>query len=163
MLADILLIIVLVLAAMALIVTEICTPTFGLLGLVAIGALAWAVYICWTISEVLGIVAAIVAVVCTPIFIVIAVKIIPKTPLGRRLALRRARAVPGGGTPEAEDLQRLVGRETTAETLLRPSGTIRIDGRRLVAQSESGLIEKGAAVRIIQAAGTHVIVRKVES
>lgn len=162
MLADILLIIVLVLAAMVLIVTEICTPTFGLLGLVAIGCLAWAVYVCWNISNVLGIVAAIVAVVCMPIFIVIAVKIIPKTPLGRRLGLRKARSAPGEGTPEAEELQRLVGRETTAETLLRPSGTIRVDGRRIVAQSESGLIEKGTAVRIIQAAGTHVIVRKVE-
>jgi membrane-bound ClpP family serine protease len=159
----IVLIAVLVLAAMALIVAEICTPVFGMLAVLALGCAAAAVYLCYGLDGVLGIVATIVAIIGLPIYSVAAVKVIPKTPLGRRLALRRELARPGEGTPEASDLSRFVGRKTTAETILRPSGTVRIDGRRIVAQAESGVIEKGQAVRVIRAAGTHVVVRKAES
>ena len=159
----ILLIVVLIVAAMALIVAEICTPTFGLLAVLAVAGVGWALYLCYTIDPVVGIVATVVVVVLLPAFAIAAVKIIPKTPLGRRLALRREPTPPGQGTPEAEDLGRFVGRRTTAETILRPSGTVRVDGHRIVAQAESGMIEKGRTVKIIRAAGTHVVVREVES
>jgi len=157
------LIIVLILAALALIVVEICTPTFGTLALAALGALAWAVYLAFGLSSVFGIVMVVALVLGMPVFLYWAVKVLPNTPLGRRLSLRKRPASPGEGTPEADDLAHLVGAETTAETVLRPSGTVRVEGRRIVAQAEGGFIEKGAAVRIVRAAGTHVIVRKVES
>jgi membrane-bound serine protease (ClpP class) len=157
------LIIVLVLVALALIVVEICTPTFGTLALVALAALAWGVYLAFTLSSVFGIVMIVALVLTMPVFLYWAVKVLPNTALGRRLALRKKPADPGEGTPEADDLAGLVGVQTTAETVLRPSGTIRVEGRRIVAQAEGGFIEKGAAVRIVRAAGTHVVVRQVES
>jgi len=159
----ILLIVVLVVVAMALIVVEICTPMFGLLAVLALGAVGWAVYLCYSINGVAGIVGTIVAIVALPVYSVAAVKIIPKTPLGRRLRLRRARVARGQGTPEASDLGKYVGRTTTARSILRPSGVVRLDGKRLVAQAESGLIEKGKTVKVIRATGTHVVVREVES
>ena len=110
-----------------------------------------------------GVVLIAAFVVGMPVFLYWAVKVIPNTRFGQRLALRRKPADPGEGTPEADDLARLVGVETTADTVLRPSGTVRVDGRRIVAQAESDFIEKGAKVKIIRAAGTHVIVREVES
>jgi membrane-bound ClpP family serine protease len=45
-----------------------------------------------------------------------------------------------------------VGLDAVAETDLRPAGFIRLDGRRLDAVAESGLIESGTAVRIVSAA-----------
>jgi len=90
-------------------------------------------------------------------------KTLPKTGLGRRMGLRREAVQAGEGTPEAEDLSRYIGRVTTAETLLRPSGFVRIDGNRIVAEAESGLIEKGRQVKVIRAGGTSVTVRKVEA
>ena len=164
MAGTIMLIVVLLLAAMALIVVEICTPFFGMLGAVALGCVAWAVYLGWsTFGGVVGLVMVMAAIVALPIYIVTAVKVLPKTPLGRRLFLARKRSSAGEGTPEAEDLADLVGRTTMAETTLRPSGTIRIDHRRIIAQAESGMIEKGDQVKVIRAAGTHVVVRKAES
>jgi len=159
----ILLIIVLILAALALIVAEICTPMFGLLAALALGCAATAVYLCWTIHPWLGVFGIVAAAVGLPVFAVAAVKILPRTVLGRRLALKRDRAAPGEGTPEANELQKLIGRETTARTVLRPAGTVRIDGRRIIAQAESGMIEKGATVKIIRAEGNRVIVRKADA
>lgn len=163
MTGTLILIIVLFLAAMALIVAEICTPIFGLLGLLAVGAAGWAVYLAYVLHPLFGLVMTIAALVGLPVYTVAAVKIIPKSALGRRLHLGKDRTSPGEGTPEAEALTALVGRKTTAETVLRPSGTIRVDGRRIIAHSESGMIEKGTEVRIIRSAGTHVVVRAVES
>jgi len=163
LLETILVIVVLVLAAMLLIVAEICTPTFGVLIALALACMAGAVYLCYTLNDVVGIVATIAAIVGLPAYALAAVKIIPRTPLGRMLLLRRKVAKPGGGTPEAGGLGRLVGRTTKADTVLRPSGTVRIDGKRIVAQAESGMIEKGRDVKIVKATGTHVVVREVDS
>jgi len=163
MAGTLILIIVLLLAAMALIVVEICTPIFGLLGVLAVGAAGWAVYLAWETHSLFGLVMTIAVLVGLPVYTVAAVKIIPKTGLGRRLHLGRDKIAPGEGTPEAAALASLVGREAPAETVLRPSGTIRIDGKRIIAHAESGMIEKGTEVRIIRAAGNHVVVRPVES
>jgi len=159
----ILLIGVLAVAAMVLIVAEICTPTFGLLAVLAIACAGGAVYLCYTINGAVGLAAMIVAIIGLPVYSVLAVKTIPKTSLGRTLFLKRSAVAPGEGTPEADEMKRYVGRQTKTETVLRPSGTIRIDGKRIVAHAESGMIDRGRAVRVIEAAGTHVVVRQVES
>jgi len=159
----VLLIAALIVATMVLIVAEICTPTFGVLAVAAIAAMTWAVYLCYTLDPVAGIVAGIAAPILMVIYTVAAVKILPKTSLGRKIGLRREAVAAGEGTPEAEDLSRYVGRVTTAETLLRPSGFVRIDGKRIVAEAETGLIEKGRQVKVIRAGGTSITVRKVEA
>jgi len=55
-----------------------------------------------------------------------------------------------------------VGRTGMAETLLRPSGAIRVDGKRIIALSESGIITKGQPVKVVRAGGSNVIVRKAD-
>ena len=56
MTGTILLIVVLFLAAMALFLAEICTPMFGVLGVAGLACLAGMVYLCFTLSQVLGVV-----------------------------------------------------------------------------------------------------------
>ena len=158
----VLLIVVLVLGAMALIVAEICTPTFGVLALSALACLAWSCYLAFTVDATFGIVMIVAVLIGMPVFIYWSVHFLPKTALGRHLALRKVEAPPGQGTPESDLLQPFVGRSAEAETTLRPSGTIRIDGRRVVAQAEAGMIEKGQQVTVLKACGTYVLVRKIE-
>ena len=158
----ILLIAILILGAMAMIVAEICTPTFGVLAVGAAGLLIWACYLAFVIDSAFGVVMVVAVVLGLPVFIFYAVRILPRTALGRHLALRQSRARPGEGTPEGDWLTQLVGRSAQAETVLRPSGTIRVDGKRIVAQAESGMIDKGQTVRILKACGTYVVVRKEE-
>ena len=109
MLGEILLVAVLVAASAALAVLEICTPFFGLLVVLSIGCLVGAVVFCFHLSQVAGIVAAVVALLGYPVFIIAAVRLIPRTHLGRRLVLSRSHAPPGDATPEAPGLGALLG------------------------------------------------------
>ena len=158
-----LLIVVLVVVAMVLIVAEICTPTFGILAVAAVGAVAWAIFLVFTIDRTAGMVALVAAVVLLPVYTVAAIRILPRTSLGRKIGLSRRTTPAGAGTPEAADLGRFIGRMTTADTPLRPSGFVRIDGRRVVAEAEAGMIARGEKVKVIRAGGTSVTVRKMDS
>ena len=137
-------------------------PAFGLLVLLGLGALGAAVWFCFGLSSVAGLVLLLSLIVIVPVYLTMLVKLLPKTPLGKRLFLRRARSAEADATPEADEHDAMVGREAVAETTLRPSGAIRIDGRRTIAVAETGMIEKGARVRVVRATGSNVVVREVE-
>jgi len=159
----ILLIVALVVAALVLLALEVLTPTFGVLAALALAAVVVAVWLAFGVSAVLGTALLVGVVVGVPAYLVVLVRVLPGSSVGRGLFLRKA-DVPaeGEGTPEVQDYAALVGREGVAETLLRPSGAVRIDGRRVIASAESGLIEKGASVRVIRASGMNVVVREVK-
>ena len=161
MLGEILLIVVLVAASAMFLIAEICTPIFGLLTVLSIGCLVGAVAFCFHLSQVAGIVAVVAALIGYPIFVIVAVRVIPRTGLGRRLVLSRGQAPPGDATPEAQGLRSLLGREGVADTLLRPGGAIRVDGRRVIASAESGVILKGTAVKVVRVEGNNVVVRAI--
>ncbi|MDY7011562.1 MAG: NfeD family protein [Planctomycetota bacterium] len=155
-------IIVLIIAALVLFLLEICTPTFGVLAAMGVAALVAAVWLCFTLSSVAGMVLLIILLVTVPIYLVFLVRFLPRTPLGRKLFLKKA-SDPSSATPEAEDNETLIGKTGLAESLLRPTGAIRIDGRRVIATAESGMIEKGEKVKVIRATGMNVVVRREES
>jgi membrane-bound serine protease (ClpP class) len=161
MLGEILLIVVLVAASAMFLIAEICTPIFGLLTVLSIGCLVGAVAFCFHLSQVAGIVAVVAALIGYPIFVIVAVRVIPRTGLGRRLVLSRGQAPPGDATPEAQGLRSLLGREGVADTLLRPGGAIRVDGQRVIASAESGVILKGTAVKVVRVEGNNVVVRAI--
>jgi membrane-bound ClpP family serine protease len=161
MVGEILLIVVLTAASALFLIAEICTPIFGLLTVLSIGCLVGAVAFCFHLSQVAGIVAVVAALIGYPIFVIVAVRVIPRTGLGRRLVLSRGQAPPGDATPEAQGLRSLLGHEGVAETLMRPGGAIRVDGRRVIASAESGVILKGTAVKVVRVEGNNVVVRAI--
>jgi len=156
------LIVTLVIAGLVLLMLEILTPSFGLLAVSAVAALCGAVWMCYAIDGRLALAAVVVLLVGVPCYLVCLVRWLPTTALGQHLFLKRASHSEGEGVPDADEMQALVGRTGTAETLLRPSGAIRIDGKRIIALSESGIITKGQPVKVVRAGGSNVIVRKVD-
>jgi membrane-bound serine protease (ClpP class) len=156
------LILVLLLAALLLFAAEICTPTFGVLGVAGLACLAGMVYLCFSINPLLGIVVVVGLIFLIPTYLYLMVKYLPRTPLGRILQLRTRTAEPGEGTPVADAEESLIGRTAVAETILRPSGAIRIDGRRVHATAETGFIAKGAKVKVVGTVGMNVVVREVQ-
>jgi membrane-bound serine protease (ClpP class) len=60
------------------------------------------------------------------------------------------------------DQRNLVGQEGVAVTTLRPSGTVKIDGRRIDVVSEGAYIPSGDKVVVDRVEGVRVIVRKVD-
>ena len=148
--------------ALVLFAAEVCTPMFGLLALAGLGCLGAMSYLMFRIDQLLGVVTVLALVVGTPVYLWAMVKYLPRTALGRRLQLWTQAKRAGEGTPESSAQQPLVGRTAVTETILRPSGAIRVDGQRVIATAESGFIEKGATVRVIRAVGMNVVVRKKE-
>ncbi len=63
---------------------------------------------------------------------------------------------------EGPGLAVLVGKEGVAETVLRPSGKVRIEGVTYDAHSEGGWIEPGMRIRVLAARTSEVIVRELD-
>jgi len=156
-------ILALVVAAMVMFALEIVTPMFGLLAALGVAALAGAVWIGFNIDSTVGLLMIIACIVLTPAYLVAAVKLLPRTPLGRRLFLAKARRGSADATPEAGQHKELIGKTGTAETSLRPSGAVRIDGKRIIALSEAGTISRGEKVKVVRSEGFNIVVRKQET
>jgi len=152
----------LVVAAMVLAFLEILTPSFGLLTVGAIGTLIGAICMSFAYASWLGYTMAFAAVVFGWAYMAFLVRMLPKTPLGKRLFLAQAPDATGDGTPQADTYDQMIGKTGTAATLLRPGGMVEIDARRLPAHAETGMIEKDVPIVVVGADSMNVIVRKAD-
>ena len=158
---DILLIIVLILGGAAIIVAEICTPSFGVLAAAALACFGYAVYRSFLISPILGLAVLVGLLVGLPVYIYYLLRFFPNTPLGRRLTLGKASIPSTPDTLAGIDPATLVGAQGEALTILRPSGTVRLGERRLTARAESGFIAAGTPIKVISATTFVIVVRPV--
>ena len=156
-------IVALFVAALVLAVVEILTPMFGVLAFLGLAAMVAAIWLTYTLSPVAGTILTVVAVPAVAAYLYLVVKILPRSPLGRRMFLSKARKADAEATPEAQVHEALVGKIGTTESPLHPTGAVRVDGRRVIASSESGLIEKGRTVEVIRAAGMNLVVRETQT
>ena len=152
----------LIIAALVLIFFEFLTVSFGIFTTLALVALVSAVYYAFTISATVGFSVLVLALVAVPTYLVVLVRWLPKTSLGKGLFLKRAPSGAAGGTPDATGLSELIGKEGVVETVLRPGGKIVLAGRRIDAQAESGVIEKGERVRVVGIHMGNAIVRGIK-
>lgn len=81
----------------------------------------------------------------------------PHTAIGRRIMLKTS--LPAG---EGTVVDRLLGKEGKALTVLRPAGTAVIDGRKVDVVSESDFVSPGDPVVVVREEGLRVLVRKKE-
>ncbi len=61
----------------------------------------------------------------------------------------------------AADLQGLQDREGRSLSMLKPAGKAEFDGRLVDVTAETGIIQAGRKIRVVQVLGTHLIVRQV--
>ena len=150
----------LLLAALALVVAELFLPTHGLLALLAAGCAIASVFFAYRAGPLVALGFCVLILIATPIVFYSAVKIYPRTSVGKRVLLQHPEPVTGFDH-EADQLAALVGRQGVASTMLRPAGTIEVDGRTIDALSESEVIESGARVEVIRVTGLKVFVKAV--
>ena len=153
----------LLVAALALVVLEVFIPSGGLLGFLAAAAAIASVVVAFRSGPAAGLVFVVVAIFGLPAAIAFALRILPQTPMGRRLMLR---------PPKAEDvlpdddkrraLAALIGKTGTAKSKMLPSGAALIDGRTVNALSEGMPIEAGRPIRVIKVRGNRVVVRQLD-
>ncbi len=60
------------------------------------------------------------------------------------------------------DKSKLLGKCGTSLTMLRPSGTVQIDGERLDVTTEGEFIQKGESVTVVRVEGMRILVKKNE-
>jgi membrane-bound ClpP family serine protease len=142
-------------------VGEIFIPSVGLLGFLSLASMLAAIGLAFYTHGVgVGLLFLAVTAVAGPITLVAALRVWPKTPMGRRLLLDVPRAdevLPD--TPLKRTLRGLVGKVGTADTVMLPSGMITIEGLSVDAVSEGPPIEPGTRIRVLDVHGNRVLVR----
>ena len=148
----------LLLLALVLFAVELFIPSGGMLGILCGLAAIASVISFFLYSPAAGGFALLVYLIATPFLLIYGVKLWSRTPIGRRLILGGTEDLDGRGLDEDEIDQEietrrrtthetdasLVGRIARTVTPLRPVGVIRLDGRRLDALAESGVIDAEA-------------------
>lgn len=141
-----------------LIVAEVLIPSMGALGVAAslciLGSIGWA----FRISTEMGMQLVMIAALLVPAAIMIAFRLLPKSPLARKL-MARGFSFEDGRAVDRRD-RKLLGATGEVEAPLRPAGTARIDGRRVDVISRGEMIETGVAVKVIETAGNRVVVAR---
>jgi membrane-bound serine protease (ClpP class) len=88
----------------------------------------------------------------------VSIKYFPRTPTGRKMILASTQTGVRAQSSQATDW---IGREGVAQTILRPAGVALIDGQRLDVVAESGMIECGSPIKIIDVNENRLVVRKL--
>ncbi len=149
-------------ACAALIIAEVFVPSGGLLGIFALVCLIGGVAIFFQHSMVAGWVGIGVALVMIPSTLAIAYKIFPKTRFGKSVTLTPSERQQGDAIPDTIELKGLLGAAGVVITPLRPVGMCDFSGQRVECVAESGYVEKGSKVKVIDVESTKVTVRVTE-
>ncbi|HVZ93653.1 MAG TPA: NfeD family protein [Phycisphaerales bacterium] len=157
----------LIIASLLVVGIEMFVPSGGLLGVVAAVLAIAGVIAFFRADPVWGVLSLVSVLILAPIIVNFGLKVMPNTPLGKKLIL--------GGSPSEEEMRRAAGEEAlqhsreaalvgatgTAMTDLRPVGTVDIDGTRVEVLAEGGMVRAGAKVRVTGVSGTQVKVREI--
>lgn len=157
-----LLAVVLYILCAVLLVVEVFVPSFGLITICAMGAMAGGLAIFFNYSPAAGWIGVIVAVVMIPTVLVIAYKMFPRTRFGRNVSLAGPNRAKGDAIPDTEQLEQMLGLLGRVTSPLRPVGMCDFSGQRLECVAESGYVDKNQVVEIIKVEGTQLTVRVKE-
>jgi membrane-bound serine protease (ClpP class) len=148
----------LVVVGTALIAIDFYLPGF-VLGSVGIVLMLTALVLCyntshlgWTVSLLL------VEIGIGGVAAFVSIKMFPNTAVGRRMILSHEQRAMRASSEPAGDL---VGCEGVAQTLLRPSGTAILNGKRFDVVAESDVIDRGSRIKVVAVDRTRIIVQKI--
>lgn len=148
--------------ALGLIFFELLLPSAGILGILAfltmLSSIGWAYYYCGLATGTIFLGAAVFAM---PVILGLAVKYWPHTPIGK-LVLLNTPANTEEEEAEKEHLARLVGKLGVATCTLLPGGYADIEGESWNVVSESGAIESGEKIEVVEVDGTRIVVVRAE-
>lgn len=152
--------------SLLLLFVEVFIPSGGLIALLAGGAAIAGIWQLFLYDTVWGMIGIIGVLFMAPVVISFGLKVLPSTPIGRKLFF-------GDSSPDADERQReeataerdsmhaLVGMEGEAATDLHPVGVVRLDGQRYDALAEGAFVDAGTKVRVTVADGMQLKVRPV--
>jgi len=156
--------IILLVAGIILAFLETILPSGGMLAFLAAASLIGAVVIGFMHGEPAGWIILLATLVSVPVLIVLGLKVLPKTPFGRRMMLaepgKTLDNVSGKVEISDENFESLKGQRGVTVTELRPSGIAEIKGKRYSVVSEGELIDPSVEIIVKEVEGNNIIVRR---
>lgn len=140
------------------ILLEVFFPSFGILGTLAAVSIALGGWLAWRSDSGIFGTYLVAAFVLAPVVGVFALKVFPRTPMGRALTLSGptfdlAEARPGG-----RELETLVDQVGVTLTALRPAGKALVGERRVDVLTRGELLERGTRIKVVRVEGNRVFV-----
>jgi membrane-bound ClpP family serine protease len=160
--------IILLIAAMVLLTLELFVPSGGLIGLLAGVAAIGSVIAFFQYDTTWGLVMSAVYLVLGPIIGVFGFRWWLNSPIGKGMILGAADDDLDDDHPMSEEharqermaqLRQLIGAQGVTVTPLRPVGFVKINGQRIDALAESGVIDSGVAVVVTDVYDNQIKVR----
>jgi membrane-bound ClpP family serine protease len=132
----------------------------GVLGVIGSVLMLASVYFAYKAYSVLGGAVALTALgIITFVLFKSAMKLAPKTSFGKALFLQNTKK---GESVSNGEIEQFIGKDAVVVSNLRPSGIVKIDGRRYNAITQGSYIEKRAVVRVISGRNSQLGVEKVQ-
>ncbi len=148
-----------------LIVIEAFVPSGGVIGLAAAACAIAGVVVLYRHDAMWGTTGLLSVVVLGPMMFFWALKMLPSTPIGKRMLGDSGDEIAARRSVEdsvwRETRHALLDMEGTALTDLVPAGVVVIEGARHDAIARGGLIDKGSRVRVTRVDGMEIEVREV--
>ena len=156
--------------ALVLFFIELLVPTGGLLALLCGSAAIGSVIAFFMHDTMVGVTALAVYAVGTPILLVFVFKVWLHSPLSKRMVLGgnekltessedNYRDSEKARTERLKELEALIGAEGVTISALRPVGFVRINGQRIDAMAEAGVIEANRSVIVTDVYDNQIKVR----
>lgn len=155
-------IILLYLIGSVILIVELFLPAYGLLGVVGVGVLIYALYETFMLNQAAGLVGLVSLAIVLPAGLVFAVKNWHRSFIGRRISPPNRKLTEEDRMP-VNELEPLVGRLGRSLTPLRPVGTCVFDGRRVECKAEYGMIERDVPVEGVRLVDRTLSVRPVDA
>jgi membrane-bound serine protease (ClpP class) len=89
-------------------------------------------------------------------------RLLPRTPMGRRLILQTGLSAGAGYSSEPVADHRWLGHHGSALSPLRPSGIADLAGERVDVVSEGAFLDAGTPIEVIRVDGNRIVVRSIE-
>ena len=156
-------------AALGILFLELLVPSGGLLGLLCGVAIIGSITAFFRYDTTFGFVSLLGYAILTPFVIVFGFKLWIQSPLARRMVLGgEDDSMDAEGAPDMADqariqrhveLRELIGAEGVTVTALRPVGVVKINGQRVDAMAESGIVEANTPIVVADVYDNQIKVR----
>ncbi|MHC4115495.1 MAG: NfeD family protein [Planctomycetota bacterium] len=150
------------LVSAVLLVVEVFVPSGGLISICSLACLIGGLMIFFRSSTTAGVVGIVIALVMIPTILIIAYKVFPKTRFGKSVTLTPPQREQGDAIPDTPELKSLLSATGVVVTPLRPVGMVDFSGQRVECVAESGYVDKGKNVKVIDVESTQLTVRVIE-
>lgn len=155
--------ILLILLGLFLGILELFFVSHGILTFLSLCAVVGAIVTGFMYSPGLGVAILLASVFGIPAFVVLAIYLWPKTPVGKRVILpppQEEAALPDN--PKLRELRGLIGKVGRTKGPMLPAGVVVIDGRSYDAVSDGFPIEADKLVKVVNVFGSWITVRELE-